>query len=80
MFRVQAAVLATEELERLLGATEDAGTELGATDEAGTEEGATELEELDLDELAGVPQPVPVITGISADAEPLVPWKPNSMY
>ena len=48
--RVHAAVVAAEELERLLelGATELGAEELGATEEGADEDGATELGALEL--------------------------------
>jgi hypothetical protein len=68
--RVHAAVVATDELERLLGATDDAiedatdegatllaGTLEGATDERLEDDGATELGAL---ELVGVTVPQPI--------------------
>lgn len=78
MLNVQAAVT-TDEL--LLLATDDEERE---DDTLLRDE---EIEELELDsdatlddELVVLPQAVPVTAGISAEADPLEPWKPNSMY
>ena len=78
VLRFQAAV-ATEEL--VLVATEDEEREDELNTLLDDEVAGFELDAVTaLDELAAVPQPVPLTTGISADADPLLPWKPNSTY
>ena len=74
--------LGTDERARLL---ETIGVLLNAADEITLEDaedvvaGADELVAARDDELTGVvPQGAPLTTGVSAAAEPLVPWKPNS--
>ncbi len=88
VFRFQAAVLATEELERLLelGATDDEGTELlviAWLEELGATELLDLLEELgvtevtELLELFGVSHPIrslPTTTSSNQPSTPLLCW------